>query len=315
MLFVPLAAQERASVGQKVPDVTFPDFLNGDGRQKLSDFRGQPVVIDKWGTRCPPCIGTAVPNAIRHDHEHASDGLVTILVESQGADAAQHEAFLWKTFPDNQCFACTGIDVPIPESRGIPYCAVIGVDGTLLWVGNPAATPKPVEEFVAAELAKVKKGWGDTAEARKVRAALYGKNDLAAAAAVLALMADGDAKTQLQQEIDARYAVLKGAIAAQQERGCWLRAQAQAKALQKAVGAHATWAAEVASLVATFDSDDAKAELAMDKKLEKVEKLLRERKDEPAVKALKGLLAAGNNSKVGARAGRTLAALALPRQD
>ncbi len=48
---LPLAAQQRASVGEPVPDVTFPEFLNGDGRQKLSDFYGQPVVIDRWGTR------------------------------------------------------------------------------------------------------------------------------------------------------------------------------------------------------------------------------------------------------------------------
>lgn len=46
-----LAAQERASVGQQVPDVSFPQFLNGDGRQKLSEFFGQPVIIDRWGTR------------------------------------------------------------------------------------------------------------------------------------------------------------------------------------------------------------------------------------------------------------------------
>lgn len=48
---LPLAAQERAAVGQKVPDTTFPTFLNGDGRQKLSEFFGQPVLIELWGTR------------------------------------------------------------------------------------------------------------------------------------------------------------------------------------------------------------------------------------------------------------------------
>jgi hypothetical protein len=49
-LVLPLVAQERAQVGQKVPDATFPTFLNGDGRQKLSEFYGQPVMIDQWGT-------------------------------------------------------------------------------------------------------------------------------------------------------------------------------------------------------------------------------------------------------------------------
>jgi len=44
------AAQKRATVGQKVVDTQFPQFLNGDGRQKLADFFGQPIVIDEWGT-------------------------------------------------------------------------------------------------------------------------------------------------------------------------------------------------------------------------------------------------------------------------
>ena len=51
LLCLPVLAQQRAAVGEQVPDLTFPDFLNGDGRQKLSDFFGQPIVIDRWGRR------------------------------------------------------------------------------------------------------------------------------------------------------------------------------------------------------------------------------------------------------------------------
>ena len=50
LLALPVAAQQRAAVGEKVPEVTFPPFLNGDGRQALSEFFGQPVMIDIWGT-------------------------------------------------------------------------------------------------------------------------------------------------------------------------------------------------------------------------------------------------------------------------
>ncbi|GAB4152086.1 MAG: hypothetical protein Fur0037_20870 [Planctomycetota bacterium] len=48
-LCLPLGAQS-AAVGDLVPDFTFPRFLNGDGRQKLSEFFGQPVLIEYWGT-------------------------------------------------------------------------------------------------------------------------------------------------------------------------------------------------------------------------------------------------------------------------
>lgn len=250
-----------------------------------------------------------MPSAIEHDHELSSKGLVTILVEAQGADEAKLEAFLLQRFPDNDCFSSVGTHVPIPDSRGIPHGGLVGVDGTLLWAGNPLGDAKKVEELVQAELAKVKKGWGDTAEARKMRAALHGKGDLAGAAAAIAGLPDGEPKTALQAEIDARYAALKNAIAAQQERGHWLEAQAQAKALLKSVGSRPEWVAEVTPLVAAFDEDAAKAELALDKKLDKIVKQVRDKKGEHAPKALKKLLEDAGQGKVAARAQRLLAAL------
>jgi hypothetical protein len=253
-----------------------------------------------------------VPSAIKHDHELSSRGLVSILVESQGADETGLEGFLWQKFPDNDCFTCVGTSVPIPESRGIPHGAVVGVDGTLLWAGNPLSGTKQIAELVEAELQKVKKGWGDTAEVKKMRAALYGKNDIAGAVAAIAALPDGDHKTKLQGEIDARYAALKNAIAVQKERGYWLAAQEQAKALQKAVGTHPTWAAEMVATVGEFDTDAAKAELALDKKLEKIVKQLRDKKGDAAPKALKALLKDSGESKVAARAQRTLTGLENP---
>ena len=192
--------------------------------------------ISPWWTYS----GGSVPSAIKHDHELSSRGLVSILVEAQGADEPGLEGFFWKKFPDNDCFSCTGTAVPIPESRGIPHGAVIGVDGTLLWSGNPLGDPKKISELIEAELQKVKKGWGDSPEAKKMRAALYGKNDLAGAAAAIASLPEGEARTKLQTEIDARYATLKKAIGTQKERGNFIAAQDQAKALLKAVGTNAT---------------------------------------------------------------------------
>lgn len=256
-----------------------------------------------------------MPSAIKNDHELASKGLVSVLVEAQGADEATLEAFLWKTFPDNDCFASVGTFVPIPESKGIPHGALVSVDGTLLWAGNPLESPKKVDDLVQAELTKVKKGWGDTAEARKVRAALYGKSDLAGASAVVMAMPEGEERTKLQAEIDARYATSKKAIAALQQAGRWIDAQAAAKNLLKGVGTRAEWVAEVTPLVAEFDSDAGKAEIAFEKKLEKVTKQLRDKKTEAAVKALTALLKADSQGKVADRAAKMLKALQTPLKE
>jgi hypothetical protein len=37
-------------VGEKVPDATFTELLNNDGRKTLAEFRGNVVLFDGWGT-------------------------------------------------------------------------------------------------------------------------------------------------------------------------------------------------------------------------------------------------------------------------
>lgn len=250
-----------------------------------------------------------MPSAIKHDAELSSKGLVTILVESQGSDQTQMEAFLWKRFPQNRCFSSVNTNVPIPRSGGLPHAAVIGVDGTILWSGNPLGQPKQIEELITAELAKVSKGFGDTPTQKKVRATLFGKDNLAGGQALVDALPEGAERTLLQAEIDARYATKKAAIAALQEQGDWLQAQSAAKALLKSVGAKAEWLAEVQPLVAQFDTAEAKAEMGAAKKLDKVFDMLRNKKGDAAPKAVEAILKDHKDTKVGARAQRLLDAL------
>lgn len=44
---------ELIAVGSKAPDFTLVD-LNGE-KHKLSDYKGQGVFLNFWGTFCPPC--------------------------------------------------------------------------------------------------------------------------------------------------------------------------------------------------------------------------------------------------------------------
>lgn len=255
-----------------------------------------------------------MPSAILQHHELAEKGLITILVESQGADNKKLEGFMWARFPDNDCFTSVNCFVPIPESRGIPHGAVISVDGKLLWAGNPIAGKQEVEKLVAEQLKLVKKGWGNSTTEKKVRAALYGRGNFSVAATLVAAMDEGDAKSMLQKEVDSRYAVRKAAIANLQKQGCWLKARDAAKLLLKGVGRHAEWASEASEIVASFASKEALAQISADKKLAKIIKNMRKGKLEKAPKALEKLIAKiGQTSigqtSVGARAERMLASL------
>ena len=250
-----------------------------------------------------------MPSAIKHDHELSKSGLVSILVEVQGANENELAAFLWKTFPGNDCFACTSTFVPNPEAPGIPNACVIGVDGTLLWSGNPLSDTKKIDELIAAELVKVKKGWGASAGARKVSASLYGKRDLAAALAAVEELPEGDERTQLQKEVDARFASAKKSIENLKSQGYFLKAEEQSKELARSVGQRAPWVTEVQPMVAEFDGEALKAEVALDKKLDKIQDQLRGKKGDGAPKALAALLKNEGSSKVLDRARALLLAL------
>lgn len=314
LLALPAVSQERAQVGSKLPDIAFPEFLNGDGRQKLSQFFGQPVVIIRWGKNSGPCIAGSVPSAIKRDHELKPRGLVTILVEVQGADAITLEALLWKKFPTNDCASCVNVPLPIPESSELPHGCVIGVDGTLLWAGNPIKEAKKIDTLVEAELIKVRKGWGENAEAKRVRSTLYDKGYLADAHTMTTAMQDGPEKTAVQAEVDARYKSAKAAIVTLKDLGRYVAARERARQLAKNLGRRYDWLAEVARLD-TLETPEAKAELALDEKLEEILRLLRDKKGEKAMKALQDLPKDGANLKVHARATRLLTALQMKLED
>ncbi|MEZ6035958.1 MAG: hypothetical protein R3F29_00665 [Planctomycetota bacterium] len=239
-------------------------------------------------------------------------GLVSILVEVQNHPIDEVAHFLWERFPDNGCFSCASVFIPIPQSGSIPNAAVVGVDGKLLWSGNPLSGSSKVSELVDEQLKLIKKGWGDTATARKVRADLYGKNNLAGAAAAVVALPDGDEKTTLQAEVDKRYQVLKGAVATLQKQGRWNDALEAAKSLQKAVGRHEKWAGEATALVGEFDTDSAKAELEADKQLAKIVKGMRSGKLDKAPKDLEKLLEKHGQTSVGKQAAQLLRALRTP---
>ena len=64
-----------AQVGRPAPDFALAD-LSGEPI-RLADLRGRPVVVNFWGSWCPPCV-EEFPRLANAVDEHADDGLVVI---------------------------------------------------------------------------------------------------------------------------------------------------------------------------------------------------------------------------------------------
>ncbi|HEX7134100.1 MAG TPA: TlpA disulfide reductase family protein [Iamia sp.] len=64
------AAEGELTAAEELPDLTLPRLGGGDDVQ-LSDYRGQPVVVNFWGSWCEPCIDE-MP-AFQQVHESLGD--------------------------------------------------------------------------------------------------------------------------------------------------------------------------------------------------------------------------------------------------
>lgn len=247
-----------------------------------------------------------MPQALEHDLELRDRGLVVILPEVQGASLDQLPVFLWRTFPKLEARVCAGGNVPIVRGRGIPYSALIGVDGRLLWAGSPSAGGRERDELIEAELRKTATGWGASPAARKVRAQLYGKRDLAEAKRLLAaaVEAQDEEAPALAKEIDVALAWRRRMVDVLVGEGRFVEARAAARALQKSVAGVPEWEQEAARAVETFATPELERELALGKRIEMLLRAAHGKKMqlEDAERRLRSIAASGNGTRSGERA-------------
>lgn len=84
------ASTPALALGEPLPQVGHPapDFAlqaPGGGEVRLSDFRGQPVVVNFWATWCPPCRAE-IP-ALEQAHREFGGDVVILGVDVQESEA------------------------------------------------------------------------------------------------------------------------------------------------------------------------------------------------------------------------------------
>jgi hypothetical protein len=262
-----------------------------------------------------------VPHAYKLQKEHGKDGLVVLLLESQGTDKKEDMVgFVMNNFMK---YANDEVFITFSESPfnngldGLPQAAVVGVDGKLLMVGRPGGWGKKLDEALEGEFKKIKEGWGKSPEAKKARALMYGKGKLAEAAALLAAAEakiKEDAKADFDEakaELEAKYAAQKGAIKALTDQARYIAANAAALNLQKSVKGKPEWESEVAAIVGEFAKPEVDKELKLEKTLAGVVKSIGDKRPtDDHEKKLKDLAKKNDGTKVGARAAELSAACA-----
>lgn len=114
-------------IGTKAPDFTVTD---DDRTVKLSDYRGQVVVLNFWASWCPPCV-EETPSLVQMQQRLKDKGIVVLSV-SEDVDESAYRRFL-KTYNMN------GVTVrdPAAKTKGlygtvmIPETYVIDRNGIL----------------------------------------------------------------------------------------------------------------------------------------------------------------------------------------
>ncbi len=150
------------SVGEVAPDITFTELFTGE-KARLSDFRGQVVLLDFWASWCPPCQKPMGDNqAAMVAHKDAWRDKATILalsIDDTPEIAREHiEKNGWTAirnyFSSEGGAAWESDAVKMYGVLGIPTAFLIDRDGKIAWQGNPGHAD--VVELIDAEFAKAR---------------------------------------------------------------------------------------------------------------------------------------------------------------
>jgi thiol-disulfide isomerase/thioredoxin len=116
-----------------LPSAPAFDLKDPEGRpQRLTDYRGKPLILNFWATWCPPCL-EEMPSLERAAKALAGDGIAVVAI-NVGEDAKAVAAFL-----EDQPITISlpmDNDTKVAQSyhmKGLPATFVIDADGRIVF--------------------------------------------------------------------------------------------------------------------------------------------------------------------------------------
>ncbi len=145
-LLLSLGSAPPTRVGRSLPDFTLTNLTGNTVH--LADFKGQVVVLNGWGTWCPPCRAE-MPTLNAFYRAHQAQGFQLLAINA-GEDRAAVASFIAQTDftfpvlldPGETVLSSLG-------TRGLPTSYIIGRDGVLKNIHVGEFTAQDLETEVA----------------------------------------------------------------------------------------------------------------------------------------------------------------------
>lgn len=244
-----------------------------------------------------------MPHAIKTLDKYNGQGLHILLVESQGHTRDEIVPFMTHIWNGKVPMGVLGTSSPFnAPGNGLPATALVGVDGSIVWIGNGGAGCEKVLDEQLGKLHQVKPLEGPLKSlAKDLNARNFGKAIGVARAAAEKPANDKvkDSATgmveHLTKVVDARFAMAKRLT----EAGRAKKAQDLLKQLSKQVAGDKDWTARAAEALKSLEADH-KDEIALDKIVCDAEDLLKDKGTRPdAAKKLGDVVKKASGSKLG----------------
>ncbi|MEJ2559593.1 MAG: TlpA disulfide reductase family protein [Anaerolineae bacterium] len=119
-----------------------------DGRSvKLSDYRGQVILLNTWASWCPPCRAE-MPDLEAYYREHKEDGFVVLAVNDEESDSTvanfiQAQGFTFPVLLDSDGKVMSQYGV-----RGLPTSFFIDRSGMVRGVWSGQLSPERLKQIV-----------------------------------------------------------------------------------------------------------------------------------------------------------------------
>jgi thiol-disulfide isomerase/thioredoxin len=157
------ARGDTSLAGKPAPEIQATDWIHGDGRTSLADFRGEVVLLEFWKSKCP-ASRAEVRHLVKLTEDYGRRGLAVIALTGDD-DRRSLERFLTHADASPNYRIAIGGAGAYPVAR-LPCAVLVGADGDVIVDGTAGRTvsDKDVEAALKAAPAL-------TAEQAEARAA------------------------------------------------------------------------------------------------------------------------------------------------